>query len=888
MSADLKTTIIVFLVGWLFLTPKPLLAAYQQCQTNSSCTIGEFLFDDNYLPITNANCSLSSRYPDNSLFLNPETTTLPPSAENDGWYSHTFTTTGMPLGTYRSQICCVTNGDRLCLDKSFTITANQLTTSELESAVWNAPLSTYSNTGTFGYIVQNITGYGQSLTAADIWNHNNRSLTSFGTLAGDVWNYSSRSLTTIGSFLDGLITRSDVQNLLDRSGRTTDTALKSISNQLTEQRQLLEKIAHKPIIETIIEDGFVPDLESKISQTESYTVSFAKNTENLQRESRKLLQDWPHLSDSQVTSQISLLLGIIGTKNDLENQSLFAQTNWFKQAWTNPLTDNLDTQLNLIYDLASKLKSDTGFYGKTASSAEVQKLVVSVNSLSELVGKESDRAQKTTLHGYFKYLNYLAATLESVENETKTVLSEWDTSDSRQRERQIQSLRERLLALKLIPQPQTLGSSTNNQPSITQKNQLLNLNALIQTSRSILARFANKPVQHIYLEEGSVIFKAIVTNPSTLISQTVPLKFYLPTEIREEHIVDIDPALKFTFDPDKNSYYVAGEFTLPPGTSKVFAIKTSDIWRIDTARVESYRRQAEQLLDPLKNTTYYAQGAAVKADIDVTLDKLLASQKDNQTPEERIRAYREAEIELNGVEQKILILQELINQASNTGSILGFVGGIQSVAVWGLIIIVLAGFIYLSLYMRALHLQLNRKKSSTDHVSAASPPSLKTLINELISRSPSKTRQQRLASLIFFALISASVSAIAAGTYLKLNPPVHVSTLSASTSAANHNQPQSAPPTPAHIRPETSPSPQTLGTADTDIDYFLVKVAWGKSTNIYPTPDPTSSPIYAVKNSLIVSETDKIKDWSKIEFLDQEQLKTGWIQSNLLLPDPVR
>jgi len=44
----------------------------------------------------------------------------------------------------------------------------------------------------------------------------------------------------------------------------------------------------------------------------------------------------------------------------------------------------------------------------------------------------------------------------------------------------------------------------------------------------------------------------------------------------------------------------------------------------------------------------------------------------------------------------------LVTQAGSTGALFGFVGGAQTLAVWGLIIIMVAGFAFLALYLRTI------------------------------------------------------------------------------------------------------------------------------------------------------------------------------------------
>lgn len=159
-------------------------AEYRLCPTDSTCTIGEFLYDDNYTPVppANASCTLTIRKPDGGLLFDP-----PPamSESADGWYYYDFDTTGKSEGLYRSTMCCDVGTEHLCLDKSFTIGP------DVAGAVWNAPPSSYNTPGTFGWYLQNATGLAQN-----IWSYTSRSLTDFGSLVADIWNNTIRSLTT--------------------------------------------------------------------------------------------------------------------------------------------------------------------------------------------------------------------------------------------------------------------------------------------------------------------------------------------------------------------------------------------------------------------------------------------------------------------------------------------------------------------------------------------------------------------------------------------------------------------------------------------------------------------------------------------------------------------
>ena len=55
-------------LAFLLFTPPVLVATYQQCTTSSACVIGEFLYDDEYQPQTDAICAPTAKYPDGGDF----------------------------------------------------------------------------------------------------------------------------------------------------------------------------------------------------------------------------------------------------------------------------------------------------------------------------------------------------------------------------------------------------------------------------------------------------------------------------------------------------------------------------------------------------------------------------------------------------------------------------------------------------------------------------------------------------------------------------------------------------------------------------------------------------------------------------------------------------
>jgi hypothetical protein len=64
--------------------------------------------------------------------------------------------------------------------------------------------STLTAADVWGHATRSLTTFGTLI--ADIWSHSTRSLTTFGTLVTDIWSHSTRSLTTFGTLISDIWT----------------------------------------------------------------------------------------------------------------------------------------------------------------------------------------------------------------------------------------------------------------------------------------------------------------------------------------------------------------------------------------------------------------------------------------------------------------------------------------------------------------------------------------------------------------------------------------------------------------------------------------------------------------------------------------------------------
>ncbi len=629
------------------------------CPASSSCIVGEFLFDDSYQPITSATCTLNSHYPNGTAYLSSQALT----GTSDGWYGHNFTAPSTE-GLYRSQICCTAGSEYLCIDKSFTVVA--------QSSQTSAP--------------------GANDIAAAVWDYSGRTLTGFNSLITDIWASTSRTLTGANLSSGSIATKSDYD---------TNTAnIIEIKNTTKASRLLLEKQVNKPTVKSFIEDE--PDLQAKLDTTKENAKNIYFTTIQIQKTIAKLQQKWPTLSNGKRLEAVNSLVDLIGTSTDkMGKNTLFGMNKWFISKW-NFSSNKLST--DYIGDLQYHIKNtqQSLISGSKNTTAFPRQAIVSANYLSNAIGDIADDEVENTLFGEIADITQYHADLETYSQTLASVQTDWKKMSATKKNNLVSELSRDVLALNRLPQIGTLSSKTAKSTDKQLRNQFFALQGLISANKRHLVQNPESSFASTWLELGSIVFKTLVTNPSTLIKQTTEVKYYLPKEVKKQSILDMDKELTLKLDEQKGQYYVIGEFELDPGESKTVQVRTSDIWFVSTEELQSLKKQTDSLLKPLEKTAYFAQGVTLQSDIEVALDKIKLNQERAETPEEKLFTYSESVIELKSVKQKIDKLKDLSSQVSSTGTMLGFVGATQTLAVWGLIIIMSAGFVFLMIYMRKL------------------------------------------------------------------------------------------------------------------------------------------------------------------------------------------
>lgn len=232
-----------FFVFGLF-SPGLAYAAYQKIAPGDTITLGEFVFDDNFVATT-TDCWIGITNP-----LNVEvvaSTTLM-TANNDGWHYYDYATAvNAPSGTWPSIMICGSTaaGDLVMVDKSFIVDWSVVSTSTIKevvdesltvattslaavinantnAAVLSASSSLFATlpSAVWSFSGRTLTSFGTLVadTASAVWSSGTRTLTGFGTLVADVWTNGTRTLTGADLTSGSLATLSDVQTATSSIG----------------------------------------------------------------------------------------------------------------------------------------------------------------------------------------------------------------------------------------------------------------------------------------------------------------------------------------------------------------------------------------------------------------------------------------------------------------------------------------------------------------------------------------------------------------------------------------------------------------------------------------------------------------------------------------------
>jgi len=295
-------------------------------------------------------------------------------------------------------------------------------------------------------------------------------------------------------------------------------------------------------------------------------------------------------------------------------------------------------------------------------------------------------------------------------------------------------------------------------------------------------------------------------------------------------------------------------------------------------------------MTPLQKSALLSQGLVLKSDIESSVQKLLSAKSSATKPENRIKAYREAQLNLSSVNENMTQLENLVGQASGNSSIMGFVGGAATTAVFGIILVVVAGFVFMSTFFKKLVPAFSNNAQTSDSnpamesvadeaTSISSIPRLTPLI--IPSSSGSNKSFWQMPAFITAVVVVTAVSTIAltrmAGGKPSapqvaevVAPSIIPSPVATPTPQPSVEPTMSPSPTPTSSEAKTPPLESGMGT-------HRIEVPEDSSVNIRNKPSSSADIIMALKESRDIVIFEEDGDWRNIGFSEKDSAKGYWV-----------
>lgn len=189
---------------------------------------------------------------------------------------------------------------------------------------------------------------------------------------------------------------------------------------------------------------------------------------------------------------------------------------------------------------------------------------------------------------------------------------------------------------------------------------------------------------------AGIVLKAVAINPSKAETQSVPIKVYLPKEVKPENIIDKGD-LEVAYDNQQGSYFVYGQYELKPGETVEREIEMMDVWVVPAAEMESIRSELDKTVKLLAETDFRERVNFLKENIERKLKIVEDNQKSEAVnPERHISLFRDNQRLMESAKDDLAVARSLLAQAKP----------VPAAAVWKLILIIILflGFVGIASY----------------------------------------------------------------------------------------------------------------------------------------------------------------------------------------------
>lgn len=521
----------------------------------------------------------------------------------------------------------------------------------------------------------------------------------------------SQEFTDLQNSLNSLNTKVTLQGSDLNTISSQITALSSVNSQeLQNLTQLLSQ--HQSSLQSqstlvSISNYDSSTLTTLITQAQDYLNQLFANSQQVASRLGLLLASWDSLSQSQIETELSNILIDIGADPSHPDyqQSVAYLLSWFSDHWPNNTSMTSRTSLSQVITNLQKASNQINVSGKTAEAKSMlESTNLTLDQVTTLIGNISSPANDKTLYGLVSLIQGYSAILTDSNRDLDNLIQNWQSYNSSEQLDQLSKIETQVLSVNQIPKVKSLLETQGKDDAQKLFNRALALKAIIELNQKLWSNLYNQPFFTTWLEfnNAHLAFRSAAYNPSLDQSQAFTLSYDLPQEVQETDIIQKTGDITTSFETTKSLLQTAANLNLSPQELVNQEILVTDYWYFSETELENLSNQAQDLVTSLQNTSFATQANTLQTEINSLISDIQTTQSSSLTPLSRIATYRTNLINMDEILKKILELKHLASEQASTNSLSGFVGGIQAVSVWGIILIVIAGFVFLTLYMKKL------------------------------------------------------------------------------------------------------------------------------------------------------------------------------------------
>ena len=159
--------------------------------------------------------------------------------------------------------------------------------------------------------------------------------------------------------------------------------------------------------------------------------------------------------------------------------------------------------------------------------------------------------------------------------------------------------------------------------------------------------------------DKTVKFIIEVKNSSATDTKKIQHQHYLPTEVKDEDVVD-PQGFGVRYDDNRQQSYLSKEEEFKPGESKRYEIVIKDLWSIPSTKIDTLLERADRAYEGVKSSEFAENATFLFDEVGELIKKISASQKEKKDMAKYVGTFRTNKDRYQKAEDDIGKLERLL------------------------------------------------------------------------------------------------------------------------------------------------------------------------------------------------------------------------------------